>query len=151
MTAALEGWWVVSSTPRPHFTPGKDPAPIVQEAGWAPGSVWTGGKSRSHRDSIPDRPARSLVAIPTEIPGPLVADNRPGKLKDGYGLHVRLSSVTSNRTRKMNNKISRTRNKQSIGRARFIKSVANDYRLWYASTFNKWIMDFDHQQMNNGW
>ena len=51
--------WVVSSTPRPHFTPGKDPVPILQEAGWAPGSVWTGGKSRPHRDSIPDRPARS--------------------------------------------------------------------------------------------
>jgi hypothetical protein len=33
--------WVVSSTPRPHFTPGKDPVPFVQEAGWAPGPVWT--------------------------------------------------------------------------------------------------------------
>jgi hypothetical protein len=32
---------VVSSTPRPHFAPGKDPVPIVQEAGWAAGSVWT--------------------------------------------------------------------------------------------------------------
>jgi len=31
--------WVVSSTPRPHFIPGKDPVPIVQEAGWAPGPV----------------------------------------------------------------------------------------------------------------
>jgi len=40
-------------------TPGKDPVPIVQEAGWAPGPVWTGGKSLPHRDSIPDRPARS--------------------------------------------------------------------------------------------
>ena len=50
---------MVSSTPRPHFTPGKDPIPILQEAGWAPGPVWTGGKSRPHRDSIPDRPARS--------------------------------------------------------------------------------------------
>jgi len=50
--------WVVSSTFRPHFTPGKGPVPIVQEAGWAPGPVWTGGKSRPHRDSIPDRPAR---------------------------------------------------------------------------------------------
>ena len=48
--------WVVSSTPRPHFTPEKDPVPILQEAGWAPGPVWTGGKSRPHRDSIPDRP-----------------------------------------------------------------------------------------------
>ena len=50
---------MVSSTPRPHFTPGKDPVPILQEVGWAPGPVWTGGKSRPHRDSIPDRPARS--------------------------------------------------------------------------------------------
>ena len=50
---------MVSSTPRPHFTPGKDTVPILQEAGWTPGPVWTGGKSRPHRDSIPDRPARS--------------------------------------------------------------------------------------------
>jgi len=50
---------VVSSTSRPHFTPGKDPVPILQEAGWAPGPGWTGGKSRPHRDSIPDRPTRS--------------------------------------------------------------------------------------------
>ena len=64
MTAALEGdkW----SAARPGRT-----LPILQEAGWAPGPVWTGGKSRSHRDSIPDCPARSSVAMPTELPGPL--------------------------------------------------------------------------------
>jgi len=50
---------VVSSTPRPHFTLGKNPVPILQESVWAPGPVRTGGKSRPHRDSIPDRPARS--------------------------------------------------------------------------------------------
>ena len=61
---------MVSSTLRPHFTPGIDPLPIVQEAGWAPGSVWTDGKSRPHRDSIPDRPVRSSAAVPTELPGP---------------------------------------------------------------------------------
>ena len=61
---------MVSSTLRPHFTPGKDLVPILQEAGWAPGPVWTGGKSRPHRDSISDRLARSSVAIPTELPGP---------------------------------------------------------------------------------
>ena len=44
--------WVVSSTPRPHFTPGKGSVPILQEAGWAPGPVWTGGKSRPHRDYL---------------------------------------------------------------------------------------------------
>ena len=42
---------MVSSTPRPHFTPRKDPVPISQEAVWVPGPVWTGGKSRPHRDS----------------------------------------------------------------------------------------------------
>jgi len=63
---------VVSSTPRPHFTLEKDPVPIVQEAGWAPGPVWTGGKSGPRRDSIPDRPVRTSVAIPTELPGPQI-------------------------------------------------------------------------------
>ena len=51
--------WGVSPTSRPLLTPGKDPVPIVLEAGWAPGPVWTGGKSRPHRDSVTDRPARS--------------------------------------------------------------------------------------------
>jgi len=32
--------WVVSSTPRPHLTPGKGSVRILQEAGWAPGTVW---------------------------------------------------------------------------------------------------------------
>jgi len=27
------------------FVPGKDPVPIVQEAGWAPGSVWIGAEN----------------------------------------------------------------------------------------------------------
>jgi len=40
---------VVSSTPRPRFNPGKDPVPILLEAGWAPGPVWRGGKSRPHK------------------------------------------------------------------------------------------------------
>ena len=35
----------VSVTPRPLFTPGKDPVPIVQEAGWSPGPVWTGAEN----------------------------------------------------------------------------------------------------------
>jgi len=61
--------WVVSSTPRPHFTPGKDPVPILQEAGWALGSVWTGGKSRPHRDSIVDRPTRSQSLYRLSYPG----------------------------------------------------------------------------------
>ena len=37
--------WGVSVTPRPLFTYGNDPVPIVQEAGWAPGTVWTGAEN----------------------------------------------------------------------------------------------------------
>ena len=57
-TSALDGGW---STPRPgRFTPGKDPIPIVQEAGWDPGSVWTDGKNLATTGiRSPDRPARS--------------------------------------------------------------------------------------------
>jgi len=62
--------WVVSSTPRPHVTLGKEPVPILQEAECAPGPVWTGGISRPHRGSIPDHPSRSSVAIPTGLLGP---------------------------------------------------------------------------------
>ena len=60
---------VVSSMPWPYFTPGKDPVPIVQEAGWASGPVWTGGKSSPTGIRSPERLARSSVAIPTELPG----------------------------------------------------------------------------------
>jgi len=35
----------VSATPRPLFTPGKDPVPIVQEDVWAPEPVWTGSEN----------------------------------------------------------------------------------------------------------
>jgi len=52
---------VVSSTPRPHFTSGKEPVPILHEAWWSSGPVWTGGKSRPHRDSIPNRPETTNI------------------------------------------------------------------------------------------
>ena len=67
--------WVVSSTPRPHFTPGKNPVPILQEAGWAPGPVWTGRKSRPHRDSILDRPTRSQSLYRLSYPAHLLDKN----------------------------------------------------------------------------
>jgi hypothetical protein len=48
----------VSVTPRPLSTPGKDPAPIVQETGWAPGPVWTGAENLAPNwIRSPDRPA----------------------------------------------------------------------------------------------
>ena len=41
MTNGTRRWWGVGVTPWPLFTPGKDPVPIVQEPGRAPGPVWT--------------------------------------------------------------------------------------------------------------
>jgi hypothetical protein len=42
------------------FTPGKDPVPIVQEAGWAPGPVWIGAENLAPTGiRSPDLPARS--------------------------------------------------------------------------------------------
>ena len=62
------------SAERPGRTlpPGKARYPLYSTGDWV--SLWTGldrgGKSRPYRDSIPDRPTRSSVAIPTELPGP---------------------------------------------------------------------------------
>ena len=51
--------WGVSVTPRPLFTPGKEQVPIVQEAGWISGLVWTGAENLAPTViRSPDRPAR---------------------------------------------------------------------------------------------
>jgi len=42
------------------FTPGKDPVPILQEAGWAPGPVWLCAENLAPIGiRSPDLPARS--------------------------------------------------------------------------------------------
>jgi len=54
--------WV--TTPRSgRFTPGKEPVPLVQEAGWAPGPVWTDAKN----------------LFPTGIPSPDRTDHIGGE------------------------------------------------------------------------
>jgi len=51
--------WGVIITTRPLFTPGNDPVPIIQEAGWASGPVWTGGENLAPTGiRYPDRSAR---------------------------------------------------------------------------------------------
>jgi hypothetical protein len=58
-TSALEGGEGSASLPG-RFTPGKGPVPIVQEAGWAPGPVWTGAENLAPTGiRSPYRPARS--------------------------------------------------------------------------------------------
>jgi len=41
LTSALDGGGWSASRPG-RFTSGKDPVPILKEAGWAPGPGWTG-------------------------------------------------------------------------------------------------------------
>ena len=61
------GW----STPRPgRFTPGKDPVPVVQEAGWAPGPVSTGAENLAPEIRSPDRPVRSESLYGLSYPDP---------------------------------------------------------------------------------
>jgi len=55
MTAALEGGEWSVARPGRTLPPGKT---RLQEAGWAPGPVWMGIKSRPHRNSIPIKPTR---------------------------------------------------------------------------------------------
>ena len=51
---------MVNATPRPLYPRDKNPVPIVQEAGWAPGPVWTGaGNLVITGIRSPDRQARS--------------------------------------------------------------------------------------------
>jgi len=70
MTAALEGGEWSAARPGRNLLPGKSRYPFYRRLGGAPGPIWKGEKSLHLRDSIPDRPARSSVTIPTELPGP---------------------------------------------------------------------------------
>jgi hypothetical protein len=65
MTNSTRRRWRVSVTPRSLFTPGKDPVPIVQEAGWAPGPVWTGADNLASTGiRSPDLPVLSQSLYP---------------------------------------------------------------------------------------
>jgi hypothetical protein len=53
------------------FTPGKDPVPIVQEAGWAPGPVWIGVENHAPTGiRSKDLLARSELLYRLRYPGP---------------------------------------------------------------------------------
>ena len=60
--------WVVNGTPRPQ---GRDLVPIVQEAGWASGRVWTGAENLAPTGiRSPDRPNHSESLYQLSCPGP---------------------------------------------------------------------------------
>jgi hypothetical protein len=65
--------WGVSVTPRSLSTPGKDPVPTVQEAGWAPGPVWTRAENLAPTGiRSPDCPARSQSLYRLSYPHALI-------------------------------------------------------------------------------
>ena len=50
--------------PRPFYPRERDPLPIVQEAGRAPGPVWTGAENLAPTGlRSPDRPARGVIGV----------------------------------------------------------------------------------------
>ena len=71
-TSALDGEWVVSATPRPTY-PVKDPVPVVQETGWAPGPVWRGVENLAPPTGIrsPDSPVLNESLYRLSYSGPL--------------------------------------------------------------------------------
>jgi hypothetical protein len=55
------------------FTAGKDPVPIVQEAGWAQGPVWIGAENLAGTGiRSPDLPARGESLYRLRYPDPSV-------------------------------------------------------------------------------
>jgi hypothetical protein len=52
--------------PQPLFTPRKDPVPIVQEAGWAPGPVWTGAENLAPPPGFDPRTVHPLASRYTD-------------------------------------------------------------------------------------
>ena len=69
---------MVNATPRLLYPRELDPVTIVQEAGWAPGLVWTGAENLAlTRIRSPYRPARSGSLYQLSYPGPVIHHHRP--------------------------------------------------------------------------
>jgi hypothetical protein len=77
--------WVVTATPRSLY-PGKDPIPILEEAGWAPGPVWMGVENLASTGiRYPDRQTRIESLYRLRHPGPAksVADMKNYVCQEG--------------------------------------------------------------------
>ena len=82
--------WAI--TPRPGILPpGVTQYPLVQEAGWASGPVWT-ARTRCHRVSIPGMSSPWRVAVPTELSRPPCAGGAV-KRSEGRGIIFHLCSA----------------------------------------------------------
>jgi len=69
--------------PAAPYTPGKDPVPIVQEAGWASGPVWTGAENLATTGiRYPDRPVRRQSLYRLSYCGPQIGILKWLKIKE---------------------------------------------------------------------
>ena len=70
LTSAEDGGGCSTSRPG-RFTPGKDPIPIVEEAGWTPEPLWKDAENVAPTGiRSPDFPARSESLYRLSYPGP---------------------------------------------------------------------------------
>ena len=83
------GW----STPRPgRFTARKDTVPIVQEAGWAPGPIWTGAENLAPTGiRSPNFPARSESLYRLSYPGYVDSKGKDSKIDDAMSKQTKFS------------------------------------------------------------
>jgi hypothetical protein len=83
---------VASATSRPLYPRERDPVPIVQEAGWAPGPVWTGAENLAPTGiRSPDRPAHSESLYRLIYPG--ICDW--SKVKNKFWLYMKTDRISS--------------------------------------------------------
>ena len=66
MTMALEGGEGSASHPSRSLPLGKDPALILQEAGWATGPVWTGAENLAPQPGFDPRTVQAVVSCYTD-------------------------------------------------------------------------------------
>ena len=71
-TSALEGVEWLATRPGPTLPPGKTRYPLYRRLGGPQGRSGEAENLAPNGIRSPDRPARSSVAIPTELPGPLL-------------------------------------------------------------------------------
>ena len=64
----MGGGWGGWSKLRPYlFVPGNDPVPIVKEAGWVLGPVWTGAENLATPPGFDARTIQPLASLYTEV------------------------------------------------------------------------------------
>ena len=91
---------VVNGRPRQVYPREGDPISIVQEAGWAPGQVWTGAENLASTGiRSPDSPSRSESLYRLSYPDPLQEGNEQKYFRTAVQIYDRVRCNYQVRTR----------------------------------------------------